>query len=733
MNIRQKFITLLLFIGLVPTIVVGVVSYITISNEINKRTVSQLDSIDIKQQQTINSLLQAKQEEVIKLANALDFQLALEQYLTGGGKPAHDAIVNILHAKLGEVQGMQVISVADLQNNIFASTQASREGAQLQTQDGLNDSSQGPVIAIMEDQADGLDKLYISTNLNINKKNAAVLRVMFKIDDLIAAVQDYTGLGSTGETIIYSPSGAGGQVTSLLPTRFDQSGTPVHPLKASAGSRNIDYRDHNVMVSRRPVGFSDWAIMTKIDTDEALAPIAQLRDALILIFVLSSIVITLIALYLTRVFTGPILLLADASHRIGKGDFDYRVDLHRGDEIGNLADSINAMGISLKAFVYGIESQRNQLSIVLNSTNDTILAVDNQGIITTANQAAAELTRKELRDILGHAMTDVFHLTSGLQPFAVNFNAHGTNTYANIEFKDVTGATHFLKLIVARLEATQERREQTIITIRDETKSRELENMKLDFVSMAAHELRTPLAAIRGYIELITFKLKDIPPDISNYLQQSLKSAVELGGLINNLLDVSRIERGTLTLNMAETDLAASTARAIHDVTFQAKDKHIKLQYHGPESGYMVAADEVALREVITNLLTNAVKYTQDSGSVDAQLEQAGESYRLTVTDTGVGIPGTALPHLFTKFFRVHGGLDSGSTGTGLGLFIAKSIIERHEGTISAQSEEGKGSVFSFTIPVLSPERLASIKAKEQSKGDTTRRHRGWITKNTTR
>lgn len=731
MNIRQKFITLLLFIGLVPTMVVGVVSYITISTEINKRTVSQLDSIDIKQQQTVNNLLQAKQEEVIKLANALDFQLAVEQYENSGGKSGHDALEAIMHTKLAQVQGMQVISVADLQNNIFASTQASREGAQLQTQAGLNDSSQGPVIAIMEDSADGLDKLYISTNLNINKKNAAVLRVMFKIDDLIAAVQDYTGLGTTGETIIYSPSG--GQVKSLLPTRFDTSGTPVHPLKSSASNKNIDYRDHDVMVARRPVGFSDWAIMTKIDTDEALAPIAQLRDGLIFIFVLSCIAITGIALYLTRVFTGPILLLADASQRIGKGEFDHRVELHRGDEIGTLADSINAMGSSLKAFVSGIESQRNQLSIVLNSTNDTILAVDNQGVITTANQAAAELTRKDLHDLLGHSMNEIFQLTSDLQPFTLNFNTPGTNTYANIEFKDVTGATHFLKLIVARLQATQEHQGQTIITIRDETKSRELENMKLDFVSMAAHELRTPLAAIRGYIELITYKLKDIPPEISNYLQQSLKSAVELGGLINNLLDVSRIERGTLTLNMTETDLAVSAAKAVHDVEFQAKDKQIKLHYLGPDTGYMVAADEVALREVITNLLTNAVKYTGKGGSVDAKLEQAGDSYRLTVTDTGVGIPKSALPHLFTKFFRVHGGLDSGSTGTGLGLFIAKSIIERHEGTISAQSEEGKGSVFSFTIPVLNPERLASIKAKEQSKGDTTRRHRGWITKNTAR
>jgi PAS domain S-box-containing protein len=731
MNIRQKFITLLLFIGLVPTMLVSVVAYITISTELNKRTVSQLDSIDTKQQQTINALLQAKQEEVIKLANALDFQLALEQYLNSDGKAGHGDIVSILHNKISQVQGMEVISVADLQNNIIASTQASREGAQLQTQAGLSDSSQGPVIAIMEDRADGLDKLYISTNLSVNKKNAAVLRVMFKIDDLVAAVQDYTGLGSTGETIIYAPSGS--QDNSLLPTRFDTTGTPVHPIKQASGGKIVDYRGHSVMVSSRPVGFSDWTIMTKIDTDEALAPIAQLRDALILIFGLSCIVITLIALYLTRVFTGPILLLAAASQRIGKGDFDHRVELHRGDEIGTLAESINAMGSSLKAFVSGIESQRNQLSIVLNSTNDTILAVDDQGIITTANKAAEELTHKTLPELLGHSLHEIFELTSELQPFSINFEAPGTNTYSGIEFKDIVGGTHYLKLIVARLAATAEQKGQAIITIRDETKTRELENMKLDFVSMAAHELRTPLAAIRGYIELISFKLKNTPPEITNYLQQSLNSAVELGGLINNLLDVSRIERGTLTLNMAETDLATSASKAIHDVTFQANDKNIKLHYTGPDSGFKVVADEVAIREVITNLLTNAVKYTQEGGNVDARLERVANSYKLTVADTGVGIPASALPHLFTKFFRVHGGLDSGSTGTGLGLFIAKSIIERHEGTISAESVEGKGSIFSFTIPVSSTERLASIKAKEQSNGETTRRHRGWITKNSAR
>jgi two-component system phosphate regulon sensor histidine kinase PhoR len=733
MNIRQKFIVMLLAIGLVPTLGVGLLAFGTISNELNKRTTNELSSLDTKQQQTINALLQSKQEAVIKLSNAYDFQTALEQYLPARSQPGHDNIETILHGELAQVPSMVAINLADLSGNVIASTQPSLEGTPLQQQPGFYGEGQGPVINIMEDKTDGLDELYISTTISVNKQDSAILRIIFRIDDLIATMQDYTGLGSTGETILTEPSSSGKDL-SLLPLRFSTA-SQVEPFKRNKSGQKVDYRGHKVMVSSRPVGFSNWTISTKIDTVEALAPIAQLRDALILISIITAVIITLAALYLTRIITEPILRLAQVSERIGRGDFDARVDLRRNDEIGALASSINSLGTSLKAFVSGLESQRNHLAIVLDSTNDTILAVNQRGIITTANQAAVELTRRPLGDLLGRAMNEVFVMTSELQPFSVNLTAPGTNTYSNIEYADVVGTKHYLKLIVARLHATQSESEQTIITIRDETKNRELENMKVDFVSMAAHELRTPLAAIRGYIELINLKLKNMPPEISGYLSQSLKSAVELGGLINNLLDVSRIERGTLTLNMEETDLATSVSKAIDDVGFAAKDKKVQLHYEGPHTGCKVAADEIALREVISNLLTNAIKYTPSGGHVEVTLDtiNADASYQLSVADTGVGVPASSLPHLFTKFFRVHGGLDSGSTGTGLGLFIAKSIIERHEGTIRAESHEGKGSTFSFTIPILTPERLASIQAREQAKGETTRRHRGWITKNTTR
>lgn len=273
------------------------------------------------------------------------------------------------------------------------------------------------------------------------------------------------------------------------------------------------------------------------------------------------------------------------------------------------------------------------------------------------------------------------------------------------------------------------------MTIHDETKSRDLDNMKVDFVSMAAHELRTPLAATRGYLELISFKEgENVAPDVKNYLQQALKSTAELGSLIDNLLGVTRIERGTLTLRPEKVDIAADVQQAIRNATFTANDKRIALSYDGPTSGCFVIADQIALHEVINNLINNAIKYTNSGGSVSVLLGREAKSYVIRFKDTGIGIPKQSLANLFTKFYRVHGGLNSGSTGTGLGLFISKSIIERHGGTITVESEEGVGSTFTVTIPVLDEAKLAALEADKQKKHTpTTRGNRGWTTKNITR
>jgi PAS domain S-box-containing protein len=383
-----------------------------------------------------------------------------------------------------------------------------------------------------------------------------------------------------------------------------------------------------------------------------------------------------------------------------------------------------------------IETQRHRLEIILNSITESILAIDKTGNILIANQAAADLTGLGTDAIVGRTINELFVWQREDQDFVIDYaEGEGAKAYDSLVYTDKTGNIHYVKIIVAKVSGQQEENAaQTIVTIHDETKSRELEAMKVDFVSMAAHELRTPLAAIRGYLELITFKGgTTIPGDTSNYLKQALKSTAELGGLINNLLDVTRIERGTLTFDLEKVDMAADVKQAVQDAQFTAQDKKIMLNYSGADEGAFVIADQIALHEVVNNLLSNAIKYTDTGGKVDVALTADATNYLVSVTDTGVGIPKQAQSNLFTKFYRVHGGLNSGSTGTGLGLFISKSIIERHGGTITVSSQEGAGSTFTFTMPMFDGVRFAALQTERQPKIIATRRRHGWTTKNIAR
>ena len=723
MKLQQKLIVLLLIIGLLPTLVVSTVAYVTISRQLNAKTNNQLASIAIKQQQKINSILQSDQEEVVKLANQYDFQVTLARLMASRSQADRDALISILRDKQSSTSVIQSVSVSDLPGRVVASTVDGVQGTQLMAEDVPMSAGPDTVITVHQDPQDSINKLYITSQISINKQPLALLSVVVRLDEIVAALQDYTGLGTTGETLLTTED-AHGHAISLFPLRFDVNAAlktnldNLHLFTFSQLPYNqgVDYRGHRVIVISRPVGFAEqWAIATKIDDAEASAPITQLGQALLAIVVVSSLAIVCIALYLARRFTEPIVRITRASERIGRGDFLARVNLARTDEIGVLGASINAMGTSLRQFVANIETQRNRLEAILNSTAESILAIDKDGTILIANQPAAELAGRPIERVIGQPIDIIFSFTQSTQPYRPDYHATGTHTYNDLQYADSNGQVHYIKLIVARPKPQAEHQPaQSIVTIHDETKSRELENMKVDFVSMAAHELRTPLAAARGYLELVAYKAK-LSADEDKYLDQALRSTAELGGLIDNLLDITRIERGAFNLSLEKVDLVLDVRQAVRRAQFGAIDKRLSLTCKGPDSGYFVVADHMALGEVLDNLLSNAVKYTSAGGSITVDIEQRDAQYLIRVADTGIGIPKSALPNLFTKFYRVRGGLSSGSTGTGLGLFIAKSIVERLKGTIDVTSEEGVGSTFTVALPVYRREHLAQLIAQQPS------------------
>lgn len=736
----MKLTLFVLAVGLIPTLLVGIIAFLTTSADLRTKTTEQLVSTAVKQEQKISGLLQQRQEDVTTLINRFDLQSVLGQYLASARPTDQASLDKILQDRKAQLPDMQSVTIMDLEGAVIATTSDDNRGKHIALSDYYTNASDETAISVREDARDNINKLYIATKISVNKKESGVMLAVFRMDNIIAAVQDYTGLGSTGETVV-AFKGANNHAISLFPLRFDTDAALTRHLDRLAlfdtsqpTHTATDYRGHEVIVASRTIGFAGWVLATKIDTDEAFASIIQLRNSLITILLVSSAAVLIMALWVTRSFTRPILYLSDVAQRIGRGDFGGRAELQRGDEIGTLSDSINTMSVSLKDFVSNIESQRNRVEIILNSTAESILAIDREGTILIANAAASDLTQLSSSALVGKNIHDLFQWSRDMQPFSVDYNAEEPQIHTDLEYTDHAGSTHFVKIIVARVRAEERGDAQTIVTIHDETKTRELENMKIDFVSMAAHELRTPLASLRGYIELISYKEGDrIGDEAKKYLHQALKSSTELGSLINNLLDVTRIERGTLTLNMEPVDLADTIKQAVHDIRFVAEDKQIRIDYNGPDTGDLVFADTIALREVVNNLLGNAIKYTDPNGKIEISLTREGDIYVTRVKDTGIGIPRKALPYLFTKFYRVHGGLDSGSTGTGLGLFISKSIIERHNGIIDVESEEGVGSTFTFTLPVMDGQQLAEHERQSQDTQTFTRRHRGWVTKNTTR
>jgi two-component system phosphate regulon sensor histidine kinase PhoR len=239
-----------------------------------------------------------------------------------------------------------------------------------------------------------------------------------------------------------------------------------------------------------------------------------------------------------------------------------------------------------------------------------------------------------------------------------------------------------------------------IVTFHDVTEQRQLEEMKLDFVSMAAHELRTPLTAIVGYLAVFTKENEGkIAQDQLVLLNRVNISAQRLRGLVENLLSVTKIERGSLTMSPEPIDWVDNVTQVIEEFQLQANEEGVALTFTHPDTeAPKIHVDTLRINEVLINLISNAITYTPKGGSVEVGIQIVGNEITTFVKDDGPGIPETAIPHLFTKFFRVAGKLEQGSKGTGLGLYISKTIIELHKGKIWVESILGKGTTFYFTL-----------------------------------
>lgn len=436
----------------------------------------------------------------------------------------------------------------------------------------------------------------------------------------------------------------------------------------------------------------------------------------------------LIQLIVTSSFS--LHLILEGIKKLDAGDLTARIILYTHDEFETIAQFFNKAAehleskqnelIEAKANVEHIvvertdelSSEKNKLALTLANTTDGVIAIDLQGRISLMNTAMELLSGYSKDETIGQSIESLISLHSKeeLIPFK-DYCPTEKNSRGEIKFEikniRITGKDKkekFVNLASGHITEGAKTNLGWILTFHDVTDEHYLEQMKLDFVSMAAHELRTPLTSIRGYLSLFLHDNKDkFDATQSMFLNRVQFSTTQLLALIENLLSVSKIERGVFVVSTKPTDWVALVKHTVEEFVDRARDKKVTLTFEQPKEAIALAAvDALRITEVISNLLGNAINYTREDGTVRVYLEQKDGTIVTHITDTGEGIPKEALAHLFKKFFRVSGVLEQGSKGTGLGLFIAKSIVDMHKGTIWVESELGKGSTFSFSIPVAS-------------------------------
>ena len=363
---------------------------------------------------------------------------------------------------------------------------------------------------------------------------------------------------------------------------------------------------------------------------------------------------------------------------------------------------------------------KNAEGKIIASLNEPTIVIDSKLTVISFNQAAENLTGIVAKTAIGQHIDTILPLQgeSSVVPFAVYSETTDINNNLRhtLTLQKQNGDKKQIMVTTTQHALTSDK---TLITLLDTSNEKQLEEMKVDFVSMAAHELRTPLTAIRGYASLMQMNYaSQLDNSAKELLTRLIVSTTNLANLIDNLLSVSRIERNNLTVEVKPLDISIIIKDIFSSFETQAKTRKQKFTLNMPEKLPLVMADPFRIGQVFINLIGNAINYTSDEGTITVTVTDQKDHLQITVQDNGEGIPTEAMPRLFTKFFRVSNSLEQGSKGTGLGLYITKSIVELHHGKISAESTLGKGSVFTITLPVATPEQ--QMQQKNQDTGFLT-------------
>lgn len=471
---------------------------------------------------------------------------------------------------------------------------------------------------------------------------------------------------------------------------FDEVTRRQHEIKKQV---SLPDKEKEIIMVGAPVN-DDGAIFVFQSLDIINQTKAQTTKLILLSAGIAIMLTTFFAVFLSTRITSPLIKMREAAYDLTRGEFNTKVPVLTHDEIGELAMEFNRMGRQLKFHINALRQEKEQLSSIVSSMADGVVTLNRNGDILVINPPAQkyienwyyendvdEIDNHKLPVELSEALQEVIKTE---QAVLREFGLQGRN---------------YVMLMTPLYDQSYVR--GAVAVVRDMTEERRLDKLRKDFIANVSHELRTPISMLQGYSEAIVDDIADTNEAKNELAQIIHEESLRMGRLVNELLDLARMEAGQIHLNIEPVELASYVKRVVNKFKGLASDNRIELNFLSRIDHPTANLDPDRIEQVFTNLIDNAIRHTTEGGTVQVSVTNSSDALEVEVKDSGSGIPEEDLPFIFERFYKADKSRvrNKEKKGTGLGLAIAKNIVDAHQGNIQVKSKLNQGTTFSFKLP----------------------------------
>ena len=716
-SIRRKAMFYTLSVIAVTAVTLTLCAFLVANSLLATRIDAQLSSLTGSKEAEINARLRDDRERTALLGSHAE----VIRSLSGGG---NIPLLGLLHAL--EADQVPILGISVFDQNGELRGHAGQDVAVIKM--SVKETMLEPLITER-----GWEGHVVVSPIHVNGNRGAIA-VRYSVDAFLPGLlsADYVGAsaisflgrqydGNLQLLNFHFPDGREGVLTIGAIGQNLTYGLPM--ARAVAGhegaGKHRDHRGVRVLSAYRAIPSLGWGLVTQVDASEALRGVVTLAAELLVITAVVLLLAAVLGSVLVRHLTDPIMRLSDNMALLQPGHWTIARTVKTGDEVElletvaadmakRLKKTYDSMETEIASRTAELRKQYLQDRIILESIDHGVILVDKEGRVTGANPAALGVLKCDEDRCLGQNVEVALDIR--LRHHDLRGNAHPVRVA--MRKKQIIRSSPEVRYSIMREDnilipvslvikplVENGRVISAVVVFQDITEERRVDYLKSEFISLASHQLRTPLSSLQWYLELFADE-KSLTADQKEYLKEMETASHRMSNLIDALLHAARLEGGNIQPRSDKVDVSTLIADLAEELRVYAKEKGISCSVDFPKSPIRIMTDSVLLHVVFKNLFSNAVKYTKNGGKVGVVMASNKDDVIITVRDTGIGIPKGEQKRLFERLFRASNVRNLDTDGNGLGLYITKMIVVSLGGSIAVESAEGKGTAFTVRLPL---------------------------------